>query len=622
MLVDQLYGGVPSEVSIFGDAGSSTRLRADNMHFSRMVVPTVKWRHLAMMTACATAALSCSPWRLRPSFSTVQSAPDGPAPAEGAFLQRFDLCAARPVKPLWPVPGLPGPPLQVKVATYNLFWWNLMDLRHGMRGSAGKLLSRFGKSQPFDVMGFQECINGVRVLQDGGLIGNYTLREVHEGGSKDVCIAYRTDAWQELSFGHEDVAEDRKVQYFGNRTAQWVRLRHILTGRTLLFVNHHGPLPISTGGRCGGKAVAHNLLDLMVRVGKPKDLVILVGDFNAVRTSETIRTLEAHMTRIFTGAAFNGVDNIFTNAGSSSLILRQNMGSGGSDHDALGVVVAYEPGKDLPPGDDDRPGFGQGAPDCCNASVGRVQTGSELDVAVSIGCTKGSRSLLDQGPGMTAKSQFLGSGSFLVARPTGQIQVAHASQGRVVIVAEVKTGVSYDPGVGRFLVDDDAPATPHDECVPYTLPQPAWSTKVDVVPTADACCRMCVSGYLCQAWSWAPSHAEAALGALPFEPGGVCTLLGVGLWRRKPHAGAVSGMRPSASAGGSGSAASGQPPRFMQPAPYVPPPLANAGPSVHSFPSSAVFSSPGGLKDFPIDEAKLGAPTKLGRPFPLTSGTG
>lgn len=43
----------------------------------------------------------------------------------------------------------------------------------------------------------------------------------------------------------------------------WARLRNRETNHTMMFVNHHGPLPVGTGGRCGGEATAFNLLKLI-----------------------------------------------------------------------------------------------------------------------------------------------------------------------------------------------------------------------------------------------------------------------------------------------------------------------------------------------------------------------
>jgi len=45
------------------------------------------------------------------------------------------------------------------------------------------------------------------------------------------------------------------------------------------------------------------------------------------------------MHRLYTGASFGGVDHVFSNCGGSHVVSRRNLGSGGSDHDALDVVI-------------------------------------------------------------------------------------------------------------------------------------------------------------------------------------------------------------------------------------------------------------------------------------------
>merc|ERR1712187_473655 len=69
------------------------------------------------------------------------------------------------------------------------------------------------------------------------------------------------------------------------------------------------------------------------------DLVILVGDFNAQHHSSRIQTLAKHMHKVFSGTSHGGVDHIFSNCGEdSATISATNIGTGGSDHDALNAV--------------------------------------------------------------------------------------------------------------------------------------------------------------------------------------------------------------------------------------------------------------------------------------------
>jgi len=129
------------------------------------------------------------------------------------------------------------------------------------------------------------------------------------------------------------------TKWYGKRGAQWMRLQNIRTGKTLFFVNHHGPLSVNSGGVCGGHATAHNLLKLMAQKAAVGDLLILVGDFNANAASNTIQGLWPHLVHVFNGDSWGGVDNIFSNVDAGSIESTKILGSGGSDHDAISVVL-------------------------------------------------------------------------------------------------------------------------------------------------------------------------------------------------------------------------------------------------------------------------------------------
>jgi len=223
--------------------------------------------------------------------------------------------------------------LRVKVLTYNLFWWNLFGLRGGDGQRSGRLISASGWPEPYDVMGFQECDSITRVITDAGLHLQYEMIQ----GPHALGMAYRKAAWMELGRGESDVAEDREDLWYGNRAVHWVRLQHKQRGSKLFFVNHHGPLPISTGGKCGGEAAAYNIMKVIGENMGAADDVILVGDFNSVTESDTVLKLEERMHRLFSGTAHGGVDHIFSSC--PSTVGTWNHGAGGSDHDALCTIL-------------------------------------------------------------------------------------------------------------------------------------------------------------------------------------------------------------------------------------------------------------------------------------------
>lgn len=213
----------------------------------------------------------------------------------------------------------------VKVLTYNLFWWNLYGRRGGNGESASRLIQANG---PYDIMGFQECDDISRVLHHAGLSNSHHALV----GSHATAIAFDKGVWQKVVSGNEDVAEDRPEQYYGRRGAGWARLRHRASGRTVFVVNHHGPLPVNTGGKCGGEATAYNMLRLVGQRASAGDEVILLGDLNADVNSATQRVLKGRMHRLVE----DWVDAVFA---SCPRVSSRNLGNGGSDHDAIEAVL-------------------------------------------------------------------------------------------------------------------------------------------------------------------------------------------------------------------------------------------------------------------------------------------
>jgi len=212
----------------------------------------------------------------------------------------------------------------VKVLSYNLFWWNLFGRRNGNGGSAGKLIAANG---PFDIMGFQECDDVRRVLGDAGMLSSHD----YVVGGHATAIAYNKGTWELVASGRDDVAEDRPEQWYGRRGVGWVRLRHRTTDKTVFLVNHHGPLPVNTGGKCGGEATAYNMLRAIGLHAGAGDLKLLVGDLNADKNSVTQGALKRYMT----GSAYHWVDAIYSSCSAES---GRALGTGGSDHNAIEAV--------------------------------------------------------------------------------------------------------------------------------------------------------------------------------------------------------------------------------------------------------------------------------------------
>jgi endonuclease/exonuclease/phosphatase family metal-dependent hydrolase len=218
------------------------------------------------------------------------------------------------------------------VLTYNLFWWNLFQQRGGNGGSAGRLIA--GASSPaFDFIGFQEMAGDVnRPLGDAGLSNSHgTLT-----GPRELAIAYQR-SWTLLSQGRSYVGEDSRAQYYGKRGVIWGRFRR--GGVTAFVVNFHGPLPVGSGGAYGSTTTANNILNVIRQSAQSSDAIILVGDFNEGPGGSMITTLGRSLNRLYTGRSFGGVDHMYSSCGRDRLLNSRNLGTGGSDHDALQITI-------------------------------------------------------------------------------------------------------------------------------------------------------------------------------------------------------------------------------------------------------------------------------------------
>merc|ERR1719424_1719788 len=238
--------------------------------------------------------------------------------------------------------------MKLKVMTYNLFWWNLFGQRGGEGGRAGRKIATTSGPEEYDFIGFQECDNIGWIMGDAskhGLTGEYGTLD----GGRALGLAYRKSRWTLLDSGKEDVGEDSRKQWYGKRSAQWGRFQN-KEGEVVFFVNHHGPLPVSESGGCAGSATAYNIMRMIAENAHKDDVVVLVGDFNAQAHWSRIQTLDRFMNRVYTGSSHGGVDHVFSNCAGSTVESTTNLGSGGSDHDALNVVfnIGQGPAEETP----------------------------------------------------------------------------------------------------------------------------------------------------------------------------------------------------------------------------------------------------------------------------------
>jgi len=275
---------------------------------------------------CLPACLQTSPPLT--SNEAVPSPPPGDRSQQGwrssGELVGSGWCQAEAPAQDWSLKQARAGGMRVRVLTYNLFWWNLFGRRDGNGGSAGRLIAKNG---PFDILAFQECEDAPRVLRDANLAASHAVVT----GDHATAIAYDRNTWELLASGDEDVAEDMPDQWYGRRGVAWVRLRHAASGKVVFAANHHGPLPINSGGVCGSLATAYNLLRVLGRRAAAGDLKLLLGDLNAEEGSATQRALEAHLHL----AARHWVDAVF---GSCRAEAGGSIGKGGSDHEAVAAA--------------------------------------------------------------------------------------------------------------------------------------------------------------------------------------------------------------------------------------------------------------------------------------------
>jgi len=279
---------------------------------------------------CQSKALWCEK-------SSCSSSKDGEEPEDDGSAQ-FHCCCRHNQRRLV-VDALsrrltPGKFVRIKVVSYNLEWWKIFGQMKGNGGSEGHVLAATDVAEPIDFIAFQECGDKDRVLQDAGLLERFATF----GAPYQKCTAIRKDAWRWLAKGHQDIAADVYWNNFGVRGVMWQRLWHVATGMRVFFANFHGPLAINSGGCCGGKRTARNLLRVIKMHSEPGDIIILLGDFNANSASQMVKELRKSLVHVQSGHILGGIDHCFVNLPGSSVVAVADLGNGGSDHHAVSTV--------------------------------------------------------------------------------------------------------------------------------------------------------------------------------------------------------------------------------------------------------------------------------------------
>jgi len=415
------------------------------------------------------------------------------------------LCPDGKCPTVWK-PAEDGKDVEVKVLVYNLFWWYLFKDHHGKNGSAGKLIKKHSEPR-FDFMGFQECLDIHRVIGDADLLEEYELDQ----GPYGKCIALHKKTWTRVSSGHTVVAEDTYWNWYGKRGVQWMRAKHQSSGKHIFFMNYHGALTVNSGGKCGGWITARSLLKVAQDNGRRGDAIIFVGDFNSNLASSLLQEVRSALTHVYTGLAYGGVDNVFSNAATKSIVSTDRLGKGGSDHDAISVVFKFgqaDSKMQEPPGI-------QGAVLALKEENKKMGHGSSCDCDCSWNKTKYACDKYDDS-----------CCAFCCCRD-GKFTSTPTKKGAFCKKAPIDWSVFY-----CGLVENGAQ---------YTVAPGGWSQSLDNM-NPDWCCKRCQENRKCKAWTWNVFPHQFYNASVM----GHCQLIGGNITGRRWREGFVSGYSASA----------------------------------------------------------------------------
>jgi len=429
---------------------------------------------------------------------------------ENKFEEPFQCPTAQQLgKPdIW-TPNEHGKPMQVKVLVYNLYWWSLFKKRGGNRGSAGKLIRQHSQHR-FDFMAFQECFNIGWVLGDAGLENEYELHQ----GPYGKCLALHRATWEVAKTGHTVVAEDTYWNWFGRRGVQWMRARHRESGKHLFFMNYHGALSVNSGGKCGGWITAHSLLKVVKDEGQRGDTVIFVGDFNSNLASTLLQELRKYLLHVYSGLVFGGVDNVFSNVASKSIVSTQTLGRGGSDHDAISVVLKV--------GQVDKPSQ-KAAPGIKRGLVALKAEVQKMGHVATCECNCAWNKTLH------SCDRYDDSCCAFCCCGNGKFTSRKSKKGAVCKNAPIDWSVFW-----CGLMENGAE---------YEAAEGGWEQSQDHM-NPDWCCKRCQEAKECKAWTWNVYPQQVYNASVM----GHCRLIGGRVIRRKWRTGFVSGYAATAAA--------------------------------------------------------------------------
>ncbi|NMF91108.1 endonuclease/exonuclease/phosphatase family protein [Aromatoleum petrolei] len=188
--------------------------------------------------------------------------------------------------------------MQLGVMSFNIRCASAPDGEHAWARRKALVVERIRAFDP-DLLGLQECRDDEQAEYVRAALPDYEFVGVQRGGDGDSAIEmapllYRRAAFAEVARGHfwlADLPDSPGRQSWGAaypRTASWVRLapRDGRCGR-FTFLNTHFDY------QGASREESARLLRHWVQALPPGEGVIVSGDFNAERDSETFRELTA-----------------------------------------------------------------------------------------------------------------------------------------------------------------------------------------------------------------------------------------------------------------------------------------------------------------------------------------
>jgi len=221
------------------------------------------------------------------------------------------LCGSAPIT---------GGSTKIKVVSYNLFWWNAFQ----QNPSKGSDIIANIKGMQADVLGLQECNNAGSVTSRTGNMYNAV-----SSFSDNQGVMTKPGVFSVLSQGSRDLQARGK---WGNRYVNWVKLRHLSSGRSFWVFNTHWCVASGNGYTCNGgvrQAGAKNMLRAIREVAGTTSPVVITGDFNAGMGEPGIQEF---LRNGFALARNSGVDAIFYSQSHWSVAAARTGSASGSDH--------------------------------------------------------------------------------------------------------------------------------------------------------------------------------------------------------------------------------------------------------------------------------------------------